>query len=253
MFHLKENNILFVFFKYRTTTCSSCTIQRQIGVLFSTLTRHYRSQHISINTSPKPSDLTWHCDPSIIGKNLNYIVYLIRLISITYFCADFLESSQLKIIWPSFHPTEDTCAVRTTLGSNHHHHIRQSRLMVWFIMNVYIVLNLTGFSLLTANSHSLDDFICMTPGKGPGTVYSLQQFVYVFFKLPNATPAVATNWISTIILLHYCRDLPLLNVKQIVETFETKNRKFVPQHLKPTANILSGFASTSIKIQSHIQ
>ncbi|KAG4078606.1 hypothetical protein HA402_011365 [Bradysia odoriphaga] len=36
-----------------------------------------------------------------------------------------------------------------------------------------------------ANSHSLDDFICMTPGKGPGTVYSLQQFVYVFYKLPQ--------------------------------------------------------------------
>lgn len=48
--------------------------------------------------------------------------------------------------------------------------------------------------MFIANSHSLDDFICMTPGKGPGTVYSLQQFVYVFFKLPNAASAAATNW-----------------------------------------------------------
>lgn len=42
-----------------------------------------------------------------------------------------------------------------------------------------------SFLISIANSHSLDDFICMTPGKGPGTVYSLQQFVYVFYKLPQ--------------------------------------------------------------------
>ncbi len=49
------------------------------------------------------------------------------------------------------------------------------------------ILNHVYFSPFppTANSHSLDDFICMTPDKGPGTVYSLQQFVYVFYKLPQ--------------------------------------------------------------------
>lgn len=46
---------------------------------------------------------------------------------------------------------------------------------------------------LTANSHSLDDFICMTPDKGPGTVYSLQEFVYVFYKLPNTQLAQSNN------------------------------------------------------------
>lgn len=45
----------------------------------------------------------------------------------------------------------------------------------------------------TANSHSLDDFICMTPEKGPGTVYSLQEFVYVFYKLPNTQLAQSNN------------------------------------------------------------
>uniref|UniRef100_A0A1L8DA99 Protein N-terminal glutamine amidohydrolase n=1 Tax=Nyssomyia neivai TaxID=330878 RepID=A0A1L8DA99_9DIPT len=34
-------------------------------------------------------------------------------------------------------------------------------------------------------SHSLDDFICMTPGKGPGSVHSLSQFVHMFYKPPN--------------------------------------------------------------------
>lgn len=45
----------------------------------------------------------------------------------------------------------------------------------------------------TANSHSLDDFISMTPDKGPGTVYSLQEFVYVFYKLPNTQLAQSNN------------------------------------------------------------
>ncbi|XP_055312348.1 protein N-terminal glutamine amidohydrolase isoform X2 [Sitodiplosis mosellana] len=36
------------------------------------------------------------------------------------------------------------------------------------------------------NTHNLDDFICTQSGKGPGIVYSLSQFVYTFFKLPNA-------------------------------------------------------------------
>lgn len=35
------------------------------------------------------------------------------------------------------------------------------------------------------NVHSLGDFISMTPGRGPGTVYSLSQFVQTFFKSPN--------------------------------------------------------------------
>lgn len=35
-------------------------------------------------------------------------------------------------------------------------------------------------------THNLDDFICTQSGKGPGIVYSLSQFVYTFYKLPNA-------------------------------------------------------------------
>uniref|UniRef100_A0A336MTL6 Protein N-terminal glutamine amidohydrolase n=1 Tax=Culicoides sonorensis TaxID=179676 RepID=A0A336MTL6_CULSO len=38
-----------------------------------------------------------------------------------------------------------------------------------------------------ASSHSLDDFICMKPGKGPGVVYDLLKFVQTFFKPPDRT------------------------------------------------------------------
>lgn len=39
---------------------------------------------------------------------------------------------------------------------------------------------------IATNTHNLDDFICTQSGKGPGIVYSLSQFVYTFYKLPNA-------------------------------------------------------------------
>lgn len=39
--------------------------------------------------------------------------------------------------------------------------------------------------LATANTHSLDDFICMKPGKGPGSVYDLLHFVQQFYKPPD--------------------------------------------------------------------
>lgn len=44
------------------------------------------------------------------------------------------------------------------------------------------LLNLVFFS---ANMHCLGDFICMSPGKGPGIVYSLSEFVQNFYKSPH--------------------------------------------------------------------
>lgn len=45
--------------------------------------------------------------------------------------------------------------------------------------------NIYSFLSITANTHSLDDFICMKSGKGPGTVYDLLHFVQVFYKTPE--------------------------------------------------------------------
>lgn len=50
-----------------------------------------------------------------------------------------------------------------------------------------------GYSLIKqnlqilANSHTLDDFICMKTGKGPGIVYDLLHFVQAFYKVPDHT------------------------------------------------------------------
>lgn len=48
--------------------------------------------------------------------------------------------------------------------------------------------------ITATNTHNLDDFICTQSGKGPGIVYSLSQFVYTFFKLPNAQLNNTQNW-----------------------------------------------------------
>lgn len=45
-------------------------------------------------------------------------------------------------------------------------------------------LNLKINFFILANTHTLDDFICMTTEKGPGNVFSLSQFVQKFYKQP---------------------------------------------------------------------
>lgn len=42
-----------------------------------------------------------------------------------------------------------------------------------------------SFPPIPANTHSLDDFICMQPGRGPGVVLGLGPFVQKFFKPPH--------------------------------------------------------------------
>lgn len=45
---------------------------------------------------------------------------------------------------------------------------------------------------LLANSHSLDDFICMQPGRGPGVVLGLSPFVQRFYKPPHLQQQTST-------------------------------------------------------------
>lgn len=48
------------------------------------------------------------------------------------------------------------------------------------------------FTIILANTHTLDDFICMTTEKGPGNVFSLSQFVQKFYKQPIIVPQEET-------------------------------------------------------------
>uniref|UniRef100_A0AAG5D561 Protein N-terminal glutamine amidohydrolase n=1 Tax=Anopheles atroparvus TaxID=41427 RepID=A0AAG5D561_ANOAO len=45
----------------------------------------------------------------------------------------------------------------------------------------------------TGSSHSLDDFICMKPGRGPGAVYDLLHFVQQFYKPPDRNIGTKTQ------------------------------------------------------------
>lgn len=49
---------------------------------------------------------------------------------------------------------------------------------------------------LTANTHSLDDFICMQPGRGPGVVLGLSPFVQRFFKTAHIQQQISTTTAS---------------------------------------------------------
>lgn len=44
-----------------------------------------------------------------------------------------------------------------------------------------------------ASTHSLDDFICMKPGRGPGAVYDLLHFVQQFYKPPDRNIGTKTQ------------------------------------------------------------
>lgn len=46
---------------------------------------------------------------------------------------------------------------------------------------------------IPANTHSLDDFICMQPGRGPGVVLGLSPFVQRFFTPPHLQQQSTTS------------------------------------------------------------